>query len=217
MCSKVNHYTHYNMLCSCLQTHQKKALTLSNHTARETWSRPESKLHKNYLELKVIFLALNEFQDLCETNIVLIATGNITVVAYINKEGGVNVWSSVCPSVENNDLVYQQTGYSQSLTHSMSVERVSTQAIHARPDYSNRVVSPSRGLPGDMQKVASDRPFATRFNNNSLCHHCRTPRPGQSMHSVHHGRTWTHMPSHQQPSLAKWWISYRTTIAGKSF
>ena len=24
MCSKVNHYTHYNMLCNCLQTHQKK-------------------------------------------------------------------------------------------------------------------------------------------------------------------------------------------------
>ena len=35
----------------------------------------------------VFFLALKEFQDLCSDNIVLIATGNTTVFAYINKEG----------------------------------------------------------------------------------------------------------------------------------
>ena len=34
------------------------------------------------------FLALKEFQDLCKNNIVLIATDNTTVAAYINKEGG---------------------------------------------------------------------------------------------------------------------------------
>ena len=56
--------------------------------ARETWSVPESKLHINHLELKVVFLALKEFQDLCSNNIVLVATDNTTVVAYINKEGG---------------------------------------------------------------------------------------------------------------------------------
>ena len=62
---------------------------LKKHTARGTWSLPESKLHINYLELKVDFLALKEFQDLCENNIVLIATDNNTVVAYINKERGI--------------------------------------------------------------------------------------------------------------------------------
>ena len=61
---------------------------LNERTARGTWSLPESKLHINHLELKVVFLALKEFQDLCCNNIVLVATDNTTVVAYINKEGG---------------------------------------------------------------------------------------------------------------------------------
>ena len=61
---------------------------LNKHSARETWSLPESKLHINHLELKAVFLALKEFQDLCSNNIVLVATNNTTVVAYINKELG---------------------------------------------------------------------------------------------------------------------------------
>ena len=61
---------------------------LNERMARGSWSVPESKLHINYLELKAVFLALKEFQDLCTDNIVLIATDNTTVVAYINKEGG---------------------------------------------------------------------------------------------------------------------------------
>ena len=61
---------------------------LNEHTARGTWSLPESKLHINYLELKAVFLALKEFQSLCSSNIVLVATDNTTVVSYINKEGG---------------------------------------------------------------------------------------------------------------------------------
>ena len=60
----------------------------NERTARGSWSVPESKLHINSLELKAVFLALKEFQDLCVNNIVLVATGNTTVVAYINKEGG---------------------------------------------------------------------------------------------------------------------------------
>ena len=61
---------------------------LNERTARGDWSVPENKLHINYLELKAVFLALKEFQDLCINNIVLVATDNTTVVAYINKEGG---------------------------------------------------------------------------------------------------------------------------------
>ena len=40
---------------------------LDEHFARATWSPPGSKLHINYLELKAVFLALKEFQDLCST------------------------------------------------------------------------------------------------------------------------------------------------------
>ena len=61
---------------------------LDEHTARGCWSTPESNLHINYLELKAVFLALVEFQDLCTDKTVLIATDNTTVVSYINKEGG---------------------------------------------------------------------------------------------------------------------------------
>ena len=61
---------------------------LNEYTARGSWSLPESKLHINYLELKAVFLALKEFQDLYTNKIVLVATDNTTVVSYINKEGG---------------------------------------------------------------------------------------------------------------------------------
>ena len=61
---------------------------LDEHTARGTWSLPESKLHINHLELKAVFLALKEFRTLVLNKTVLIATDNTTVVAYINKEGG---------------------------------------------------------------------------------------------------------------------------------
>ena len=33
-------------------------------------------------------MALKEFQDLCSDKIFIVATDNITVVSYINKEGG---------------------------------------------------------------------------------------------------------------------------------
>ena len=61
---------------------------LNEHTAGGTGSLPGSKLHINYLELKAVFVALKEFQDLCSNKIVLVATNNSTVVSYINKEGG---------------------------------------------------------------------------------------------------------------------------------
>ena len=60
-------------------------------TTRGPWFLPESKLHVNDLELKAIFLALKEFQDLCIHNIVLVATDNTTVVSFINKEGGMRL------------------------------------------------------------------------------------------------------------------------------
>ena len=51
------------------------------------WSVPEIHLHINFLELKVVLLALKRFQHLVQGRVVLIATDNTTVVAYINKEG----------------------------------------------------------------------------------------------------------------------------------
>ena len=140
---------------------------LNECTARGSWSLPESMLHINYLELKAVFLALKEFQDLCTDQIVLVATDNTTVVSYISKEGG------MCPTVENLDLVYQETSNSQSPTHTRPAEHGSRQAIQVRPDHPNRVVSPSRGIRDGMQQVAlaSDRPICHQFQQQtaSIC------------------------------------------------
>ena len=76
---------------------------LGDFTASGTWSVPESKLHINFLELKAVLLALKRFQHLVQGKIVLIATDNTTVVAYINKEGGMRsgslcalLWRLLC-------------------------------------------------------------------------------------------------------------------------
>ena len=128
---------------------------LDEHTARGTWSLPESKLHINHLELKAVFLALKEFRTLCYNKTVLIATDNTTMVAYIKKEGGDEVGISVCPTVANPVLVYQTADNPQGTSHPRPAERDSRQAIQTWPDHSNRVVTSSRSVPSCMLKVAS--------------------------------------------------------------
>ena len=73
------------------------------------------------------------------------------------------VGPSVCPAMQNLDLVYQEASNSQSLTHSRPAECDSRQVFQARPDHPNRVVSPSRDFPSNMQQVA---PAKHRF----ICH-----------------------------------------------
>ena len=51
---------------------------------------------------------------------------------------------------ENPDLVYQETGNLQSLTHPRLTECDSRQTIQTRPDHSNRMVPSPRGLPSHM-------------------------------------------------------------------
>ena len=126
---------------------------LDDHTARGTWSLPESKFHINHLELKAVFLALKEFRTLVCNKTVLIATDNTTVVAYINKEGGMKS-GSLCPTVENPVLVHQTAGNPQGTSHPRPAERDSRQAIQTWPDHSNRVVTSSSSIPSCMRKVA---------------------------------------------------------------
>ena len=104
------------MHCKSLDTSKEGwRADLGEHTARGTWSLPEINLHINYLELKVVFLASKEFQELYPDKIMLEATDNTTVIVYIYKEGGMEVGSTVCPAVENPDLMFQETGDSQGL------------------------------------------------------------------------------------------------------
>ena len=69
----------------------------------------------------------------------------------------------MCPTVENLDLVCQETSDSQNPAHSRLAGCGSRQAIQARPDHPDRVVSPSRGLPINMQQVAL-------ASNRLICH-----------------------------------------------
>ena len=85
---------------------------LDERTARGTWFPLGSKLHIKYLELKAVFQTLKEFQDLCSNKIVLVATDNTTVVSYI-KGWRHEVGPTWCPTMENLDLVYQETSDSK--------------------------------------------------------------------------------------------------------
>ena len=51
------------------------------------WSDREKRLHINVLELKVLSLTLKRFKDRCQSQTVLVATDNSTVVDNINKQG----------------------------------------------------------------------------------------------------------------------------------
>ena len=156
---------------------------LDKHTARGTWSLPESKLHINHLELKAVFLALKEFRTLVCNKTVLIATDNTTVVAYINK-GGDEVRITVCPSVENPVLVHQTAGNPQGTSHPRPAE-CDRQAIQTWPDHSDRVVTSSRCVPSYMRPVAPASalrwtylPPGSTTNFQSLSHRSQTPGMG---------------------------------------
>ena len=65
---QANHYTNKHALQIITDASiEGWGARLDEHFARATWSPPGSKLHINYLELKAVFLALKEFQDLCST------------------------------------------------------------------------------------------------------------------------------------------------------
>ena len=145
---------------------------LNEHTARGSWSVPESKLHINYLELKAVFLALREFQDLCKQ---YSASGRRQY-----NSGGLHkqrrrheVRPTLCPAMENPDLVYQEASDTKSSTHPGSAERGSRQAIQIRTDHSNGVVPPSAGIRSNMLQVApaSNRPLCHQMQQHatSLC------------------------------------------------
>ena len=82
----------------------------------------------------------------------------------IHKQGRRHeVGPTLCFTIENLDLVHQKSSNSKSPTHSRPAECGRRQAIQARPDHPNRVVSPSGGLPSNMQQVAP-------ASNRPICH-----------------------------------------------
>ena len=63
---------------------------LEQVSTKGLWSDREKRLHINVLGLKGVSLALKRFKDQYQNQTVLVATDNSTVVAYINKQGGIH-------------------------------------------------------------------------------------------------------------------------------
>ena len=136
---------------------------LDKHTVRGTWSLPERKLHNKLPRTKSrLFGPERVPRPLFRRNSSCSNRQHHSGV--IHKQGRRHeVGSTVCPLVENPDLVYHKTGDPQSPTHSRPAECGSRQANQARPDHPDRVVSPSRGPPNNMQHVAP-------APNRPICH-----------------------------------------------
>ena len=65
------------------------------------------------------------------------------------------VRTALCSPLENTNLVYQASNHPQGSTHSRSPECDCRQALQTRPDHPDRVVSPPRGFPIDLQPLVS--------------------------------------------------------------
>ena len=82
----------------------------------------------------------------------------------LHKQGRRNeVGPTVCPTVENLDLVFPATSNSQSSTHSRPLKCDSRQTVQAGSNHPDRVVPPSGSLPTDMHPVAP-------ASNRPVCH-----------------------------------------------
>ena len=134
---------------------------LNEFTARGTWSLPESKLHINYLELKAVFLK-RVSKPLCKQDS---TCGNRQYYSdVVHKQGRRHeVGHTLCPTMENLDLVYQTSSNSKSPTYPRAAECGSRQAIQTGPEWSNRMVPPSQGFSSYMQQVAP-------ISDRSICH-----------------------------------------------
>ena len=95
---------------------------------------------------------------------------------------------TVCPTVENLDLVYPATSNSKSPTHSRPTKCGSRQAIQAGSDHPDGMVPPSRGFSNTMPQMAptSDRPLCHKVQPQiaSVCV-SSTGSPGSSSGCTH--------------------------------
>ena len=153
----------------------KHALQIFTDTSKEGWGRSLLRAHckrnlvssgkqsayklagtkRSLSSLKKVPRPLLRQDNTCSTD-------NTTVVSYINKEGGMRS-GSLCALLWRILTWCIRKQVTQSSTHSRPAEHGSRQAIQAKPDHPNRVVSPSRGLPNNMMQVSPAK-------NRPICH-----------------------------------------------
>ena len=73
------------------------------------------------------------------------------------------VGPTLCPTLENLDLVHRKASDSEGTTHSRPLKCSGRQTVQISSDHPNRMVPPARNLPSPMRQVAS-------ASNRSLCY-----------------------------------------------
>ena len=73
------------------------------------------------------------------------------------------VGPTLCPTLENLDLVHREASDSESTTHSRPPKCSGRQIVQIGSDHPNRMVPPARNLPSPMRQVAS-------ASNRSICY-----------------------------------------------
>ena len=138
---------------------------LDQNSTKGLWSEREKRLHINVLELKAVSLALRDFKDQCQNQTVLVATDNSTVVAYINKQGGIH--SDVRSPVENHNLVPSLPYNIESQAHSRVSECDGRPPIQVQPSAVNRMVPAPSGLQTNLPKVVHPSCRLIRYSPES--------------------------------------------------
>ena len=184
---------------------------LGDFTTSGTWSVPESHLHINFLELKAVLLALKRFQHLVQGKVVLVATDNTTVVAYINKEGGMRsgslcalLWRLLCwcnlrqVVLKARHIPGRLNVIADKLSrHCQIIQTEWSSSGGFQPSDSDLAPAPSGHVCNKVQLQTSP----IRVSSAG-------PQYVGSGHSL--GRPWTCMPFPQCRYWARWSASYRT-------
>ena len=130
------------MLCKFLQTHQKKGgrSLKRTHCKRVLVTARKQVAYKLSGTKSSLSSLLRVSRPLYQQDSTCCNRQHYSSV--LRKQGRRHeVGPTLCPAMENLGLVYQETSNSQSPTHPRPAECGSRQAIQARPDHPNRVVS----------------------------------------------------------------------------
>ena len=125
------------------------------------WSKTQSRLHINILEMMAISLTLRRALQFIKNSTVLISTDNTTVVAYLNRQGGTHspdlcmeVWKTLiwCHQNQINLLIKQHSGEIQCTGRSIKqnnqtdLNRMGSQSIGCEHSFSNDPISQFRSV-----------------------------------------------------------------------
>ncbi|CAM4642809.1 unnamed protein product [Leuciscus chuanchicus] len=137
------------------------------------WSSTEQSLHINCLEMKAVCLALKAFLSNLKGHHVLVRTDNMSVVAYINRQGDIR--SGNLYAIARDLLLWAQTNLSSlRAAHIPGIQNLGHQAGQGE-----RMPSPPSGPPLGIQAVVSRAVSVIGQNSLACSAEERPPHTGQ--------------------------------------